>query len=77
MQTNASIRPNVHTHTNTNTNTHTNTNTPHTSSLTHVSTSAGTHTNTRQKYVLKTENKSNTHTITSFRKSGLKLNSGS
>jgi hypothetical protein len=34
-------------------------------------------TNTREKYVLKTENTSNTHTITSFRKSGLKLKSGS
>ena len=67
------VRPHKHKHTLTHTLTHT----PHTSSLSHVCTSACTHTNTREKYVLKTENTSNTHTITSFQKSGLKLNSGS
>jgi hypothetical protein len=68
-----SVRPHTHKHTHTHTLTHT----PHTSSLTEVCTSACTHTNTREKYVLKTENTSNTHTITSFRKTDLKLNSAS
>jgi hypothetical protein len=67
IQTDASIRPYVHTQTQNKTQTHTHLHT-HTHTRMHK---AKHHTNTRGKHVLETQN---THTMTSFRKSGLQPN---
>jgi hypothetical protein len=74
MQTDASIRPYVHTHTHY---AHTRA-ISHTNTHTHVCTSAYKNANIRQQICPQTEkNTSNTHTITSFRKSGSQPNCAS